>query len=145
MKGRLFSATMLVIVLVLMLAVPASAGKPPPPAMNVTWDVFPTPDNTYSPSHSVTLQGCRGDTLIYTIVWYDNAGVAHSLDVRLPIKTAASQTLELPSAGSLGFTVGACDLTSDQISMEQIAVFNKKGYADFQDRQYRTCRLNQTP
>jgi hypothetical protein len=31
MKGRIFSATMLVIVLALVLAVPASAGKPPPP------------------------------------------------------------------------------------------------------------------
>jgi hypothetical protein len=36
MKGRLFSATLLVLVLVLMLAVPASAGKPPPPPGDIT-------------------------------------------------------------------------------------------------------------
>jgi hypothetical protein len=38
MKGRLFSATMLVIVLVLVLVVPASAGKPTVPRVSVqTW------------------------------------------------------------------------------------------------------------
>jgi len=36
MKGKFFGATMLVIVLALVLAVPASAGKPPPPAGPIT-------------------------------------------------------------------------------------------------------------
>jgi hypothetical protein len=147
MKGRLFSATMLVLVLVLMLAVPASAGKPTPWDWSVTWDDPPTePGSTYSPSHSVTLAGYRNVRLIYTIVWYDSDGHADSQDISVAIKTPELQTLELPSAGSLTFTVGECDLTGTQmISMEQIAVFNKKGSALSQERRYLGCRLNQTP
>jgi hypothetical protein len=46
MKGRIFSATLLVIVLVTVLAVPASAGKPAPTITVAGWTLEPQNDPT---------------------------------------------------------------------------------------------------
>jgi hypothetical protein len=143
MKGRLFSATMLVIVLVLMLAVPASAGKPPDPALEVTFNTFPTTlGSEYSPFHSVALAGYKGDTLEYKIVWYDSTGPIQGRGVSLAIKTAEAQTLWLPTANYLTFTVGTCDLASTQYGEERFDVRNKKGISIAFARRSLPCRLH---
>ena len=149
MKGKLFSAVVLVVILTLVLVVPASAGKPPIFFdFVVTETAAPTAENpAYTPRHSVTLAGYKGYFLFYSITWYTPDGALTVMNMKLPIKTATSQTLVIPSSG-FTFKAGTCDATdtAHQVT-ESIQVVDRKGTIVSNSEPWSrsfTCRLSPT-
>ena len=110
----------------------------------VTWASVPT-SGTYTPSHSVSLWGYKGCYLLYAITYYTAEGAPTVMVTRLAIKTAASQTLVIPSSG-FAFNVDLCDpADTEHQGTELIQVVDRKGAVyDSQSRSF-DCRLSRQP
>ena len=102
-----------------------------------------TAGSTYTPSHSVALCCYKGYFLRYDVTWYYPDGTPGQLTAQLAIKSAAEQTLVIPSGPS--FSVGVCNSAdTGHRGTENIWVVDRKG--NVMDHQTRTfdCRLNLT-
>ena len=132
MKGKLFGAVVLVVILTLVLVVPASAGKPIPyPTLEVkSFTTAPSVAGAdYTARHTVYEDNWKGYFLVYTIAWHDANGNPQSSSTRLALKTNAGQTLTLPSSGYV-FKVNECSADAPTYkATETIGIYDRKGAA----------------